>query len=42
MILLECLTLMDPLQLCYNPSLTKINFNIIRNLIHSKVIPSYS
>ena len=34
--------LMDPLELCYNPSLTKINFNAIKHLINTKVVPSYS
>ena len=42
MMMLECLSLTDPITLAYNPSMTKINFNAIRNLINNKVVPSYS
>ena len=41
MIILQALTLTDPIFVCYNPSMTKINFNVIRNLIINKVLPSY-
>ena len=41
MILLYCFILTDPLEICYNPSLTKINFHLIKQLIQNKVAPSY-
>ena len=41
MMILECVTLMNLIPLCYNPSFTKINFNVIKNLIQNKVAPSY-
>lgn len=41
MIVLQTLTLSNPISLCYNPSMTKINFNVIRGLILNKVMPSY-
>lgn len=40
-LLLECLTLVDPLATCYNPSMTAISSSAIRNLIVAKVIPNY-
>ena len=41
MILLQALTLSHPVELCYNPSMTKINFNMVKNLIMTKIMPSY-
>ena len=41
MLLLSCTTLSDPLELCYNPSLTKINFHRVKQLIQNIVTPSY-
>lgn len=39
--LLECLSLVDPLSNCYNPSMTSISSAAIRNLIVGKVVPNY-
>lgn len=40
-LLLQCLSLADPLANCYNPSMTAINSNSIKNLIFNKVVPNY-
>ena len=42
MLILYCLVLADPIYLCYNPSMSKINFSTLKNLIVNKVVPSYS
>jgi serine/threonine protein kinase len=42
MMLLECLSLTNPITVAYNPSMTKINFNAIKNLINNKIVPSYT
>jgi serine/threonine protein kinase len=41
-LLLHCLSLADPLALCYSPSMTSISPSSIRALINKKVAPNYS
>lgn len=41
MLLLQCLSMSDPLKLCYNPSMTDINFLAIKSIIFRKVVPNY-
>jgi len=41
MLLLECLTLVDPLSSCYNPSMTAVFPCVIRHLIITKIVPNY-
>ena len=42
MLILYCLLLADPIYLCYNPTMTRINFTVLKNLIVKKIVPSYS
>jgi serine/threonine protein kinase len=42
MVLLRCLTLLDPLHHFYNPSMTKVNICAIRNQINAQVVPNYA
>jgi len=41
-LLLQCLSLVEPLSTFYNPSMTAINGASIKNLIGNKVLPNYS